>query len=156
MASLHYPPTLRFRVIARTPTVFIDYLFEILLAVVAVLTGLGYLTGFVSGASVIRLLPPAVAFIHAGILILGASTVVVGFKLKRYGTVVANGLKLLCAACLAYAVAVVFFAGIRAGLVPFLMALAFATLAAWRAFILRSTYLLFAARGPANEATRET
>lgn len=135
---------LRWWIIRRTPTVLIDYLFEILTAAAGVITGLGILTDFVSQNSIVFLLPDWLAKTYAATLLLGAVTAIVGLATNKYGTVLANGMKLLAIGCLVYAIAGLYFAGLERALAPVVMSSVLAALSGWRAFILHSTYLLYA------------
>lgn len=143
----------RWWIIARTPTVLIDYLFEILIIGVTGLVGLSFLTGF-STSNLTRQLPEAVVLLFGGVYVLGAATAAVGMLWRRIGTVLPAALKLLAFAFVAYVVAAIGFVGFRGAMVTGLMAGMLATLAAWRSFLLRSTYLLLKER-PIQEAGDE-
>jgi hypothetical protein len=148
-ANIHRPGW-RWWLIRHTPTVFLDYTLEVLLVVVALITGLGYLTGFSSGRAIVRLLPPYVAYGYSGCLILAAVTITVGLALKRHGTIAARGLKLVSVTCLVYTISVAYYLGLASSLSVVAMSMAFCVLAGWRSFLLHSTYLLCledAARG---------
>ena len=148
------PPTFRFWLISRTPTVMIDYLFEILLAALAVVSSLGFLTGFTS-SRLAGLLPFYVSLLYSITLLLGAAVVVAGLWVKKYGTVVSYGLHWLAYGLVAYSIATVWYVGLRPAVTTVTMALVFATLCAWRAFLLRSTYLLIASTRGTAKADRE-
>lgn len=147
--ELHGP---RWWVIRHTPTVLIDYLFEVLLSCIVFLSGLSFVSGFATSA-IVRLLPEMIVGIFGGAFMAGGATALLGLWRHRYGTVLAASLRLLAFTCLAYAVFVIGFVGLREAVFTALMAVMLAAVAGWRAFLLRSTYLLIAqeagARGPA-------
>jgi hypothetical protein len=150
-----YPKTLRFRIIAKTPTIFIDYLFEILLSVACLLTSVAYFTGFLAQGTILQRLPTYIGYTYAVALALGSLTVMYGLGRLRYGTWMSTGLKLLAIASVCYAIAAIYFVGWRMALVVTLMSLVFAAIAAWRSFLLRSTYILLASQGPSSEKKSE-
>jgi hypothetical protein len=156
MADGVYPRTLRFRIIAQTPTVFIDYLLELWLAFMGIVVGVAYFTGFITPNSVIRLLPELVGRIYSLAMLLGSLAVAVGLLFRRYGTVVPSGLSLISVACLAYTISVVYYLGFRIALSVILMGAGFTALAAWRSFILRSTFILFSSKRQGSQGEGPT
>ena len=144
-AAEHTPPTFRFRVIAATPDLFIDFMLELLLAFIALVTAAGLLSGF-SKSTVSSALPELVREGYAVLLIVGAVTILAGLRWRKYGSVLAHGLRLISAACFVYMVACLGYIGPADALVPIVRAGGFCILAAWRAFLLRSTYLLLESR----------
>lgn len=130
----------RWWLIRRTPTVLIDYLFEVLLAAAGYVTAGAYFGGFSSRAAVIQLLPPWLAALYGVLLLVASITVTFGLAIRHYGTVVVAGLRALVIASLVYAVSAGWYLGLRA-LTPIVMSLVLAIFAAWKAFLLRSTYL---------------
>ena len=134
----------RWWIIRHTPTVLIDYLFEILLAAAAAITSIAYFGGISAESSVIRVLPTWLAIIYGVAMSVGAATVALGLVVRRYGTTLAFGLRVLAVGCLVYSVSAAGYVGLRA-LAPIVMSTILGVLAAWRAFILYSTYLKIAA-----------
>jgi hypothetical protein len=116
-------PGWRWWLIRRTPTILIDYLFEVLLTAIAFITSGAYFAGLTSETAVI-----------------GAVVITVGFATRRYGTLVAYGLRTLAIACAVYSASAVWRVGMGA-FTPIVLSLGFGVLALWRGFILTSTYL---------------
>lgn len=139
----------RWWIIRHTPTVLIDYLFEVLLSTAAVISAAAFFTGLSAQSAVVRLLPDWLGWLYAVTLAVSAVTVGVGLWLQAYGTVVARGMRLLAVACAVYAVAAGYYVGPPA-ITPIVMSSVLCILAAWRGFLLRCTYLYVAAqlRGP--------
>ena len=134
---------LRFRLIALTPTVCIEYVVELLLMFAAAIVGVTVLTGY-NTSTVSEALPPAVQYAYGIGLLLGAGTVAWGLATKRYGTVVPIGLRLLCVILAAYVVAVLGVVGFENGVSTVILSALFSGLAGWRSFLLRSLFLLLA------------
>lgn len=132
---------LRFRVIRHTPTVLIDYLLEGLIALVSVLAGFFAVTDIFEPTSLAKTLPGWLLIGYGGLLLLGGMTVICALIAKRYGTVLPMGLRLLAGTFGVYAVAVLLTVG-TVGFVAAITSLLVAVFAGWRAFLLRSTYLL--------------
>jgi len=135
--------SLRFRIIARTPTVLLEYYFEILLGALAIVGGLGAVLGL-STSTITSFLPFPIFLVYGSLLLLGGLTVLGGLKSGRYGTILPMGLRLLAASCAAYAFAVLFAVGLQGGATAIGNALILSILAGWRAFLLRSTFILAA------------
>lgn len=145
-AAAMHPESWRFRLIARTPTVLIDYLFEVLLITAAVISGVGQLTGIAPSNSVNQMLPGAVRTAYSLMLLVGAGTAILGLARRRYGTTVPLGMRLLSWACFAYCGAVAGVVGFGA-LTVVLQSLTLGLLACWRAFLLHAAYLLICSSG---------
>jgi hypothetical protein len=130
----------RWWLIRRTPTVLIDYLFEVLLAAAGYVTAGAYFAGLTARGAVIQLLPGWLAALYGVLLLVASITVTFGLAIRHYGTVVVAGLRAMVVACFVYALSADHYVGLRA-LTPEVMSLVLAAFAAWRAFILHSTYL---------------
>jgi len=137
----------RFRIIAHTPTVFLDYLLEVLLGSLAIV-GAAFQFSGLSKSVVKEYLPDWVLLVYGISLLVGGLTVVGGLRFRKYGTAVPIGMRLLASACLAYAVAVLFSAGLEVGATAIGNAFILSVLAGWRAFTLRTTYVLVDILGP--------
>jgi hypothetical protein len=133
-------PGWRWWLIRHTPTILIDYLFEVLLTVIAFITSGAYFAGLTSETAVIRLLPEWLANLYGSVLLVGAVVITVGFATRRYGTLVAYGLRTLAIACAVYSASAIWRVGMGA-FTPIVLSLGFGVLALWRGFILTSTYL---------------
>lgn len=136
----------RWALIRKTPTVAIDYLLEILLATICLLTASAYFAGLTQKTSVIRLVPDWLAALWGVVLALGSFGVFLGLAMQRYGTVVAYGMRLLGLACMVYAASAWWYVGLFNAMAPILMSTVFGVLALWRGFILYSTYLYLSER----------
>lgn len=134
----------RWWIIRHTPTMLIDYLFEVLLAAAAGITSVALFSGLNAENSVIRLLPAWLSTIYGVTMTVGALTVALGLATQKYGTTLAYGLRVLAIGCIVYAISAASFAGTRA-IVPISMSTVLGVLAAWRGFLLYSTYLKLAA-----------
>lgn len=132
---------MRFGLIARTPTVLLDYLLECLLAVVAVFIGFANVTGIFEPTSLVKYLPAWLLIVYGALLLLGGATIIFGLLIRRFGTVLPMGLRLVGGTFGVYAIAVVIAAG-DFGTTSAVTSLLVAGFALWRAFLLRSTYLL--------------
>lgn len=133
-------PGWRWWIIRHTPTVLIDYLFECLLAAAAAITAAVYFTGYSSESSVIRVLPDWLAALYGCTMAIAAATTILGLATKKYGTTLAYGLRALAVGCIVYAASALSFAGARA-IAPVTMSTVLGIFAAWRGFILYSTFL---------------
>jgi hypothetical protein len=131
----------RWRIIRHTPTVLIDYLLEVLVAISFLLTAGAYWGGLTQSTSIIRLVPDWLAALWGTVIALGSLAVLVGLIIKKYGTVVATGMTMLGTASLVYAVSAVWYVGLFEVLASILMSIVFGLLALWRGFLLYSTYL---------------
>lgn len=140
----------RWRIIRRTPTVLIDYLFEVLLTCMCLLSGVALLTNF-STSNVVRQMPDPVTASLGVAYLLAGSTAALGLAASRHGTVLPSGLRLFAFCNTAYLVAVIGYNGWRPAILTALWAILITALAAWRAFLLRSTYLLL--MGEAGDRT---
>lgn len=146
-AAGYTPPTFRFWLIARTPTVLIDYLLEVLAAVVGLVLGPAFLSGFIASQVASKLNPMVIHGLGI-VLVAGGLIVIGGLHLQKYGTAVPAGMFLLAGAFAAYAIAVFSYTEIRVGLLTLLLLTGFAALTAWKGFLLRSTFVLVSSRGP--------
>lgn len=132
----------RWWIIRHTPTVLIDYLFEVLMAIMGVVVCAAYFAHVNASSAAVELIPPWLAALYAGACGVGALVIIVGMIVKRYGTAVANGLNLLAIAGAVYVASVIGTVGFDRAVQPIVLAAAFALLCAWRGFILYSTYLV--------------
>lgn len=134
----------RWWIIRHTPTVFIDYLFEILMALMAAVVCVMFLLDVNSQTAVIKLIPWWLGLSYA--IACGMSSIVIlaGMAWKRYGTAVAHGLRLLAIAGAVYAGSVLATIGFERAVQTVTLAAVFSILCAWRAFILHCTYLVVA------------
>ena len=150
-------PGWRWWVIRHTPTILIDYLFECLLAAAAIIIAAAYFSGLSAESSVIRVLPNWLAKLYGGTMSVAAVTVILGLATRKYGTTLAYGLRVLAIGCIVYAISAWEYAGVRA-IAPIAMSFVLGALAAWRGFLLYSTYLKLSAelRGEKGDAGEET
>jgi len=139
------PPTFRFWLIARTPTVLIDNLLEVLAAIVGLILGPAFMTGFVA-TPVSNQISVPVTMALSWVLIIGGVVVFIGLLIMKYGTTVPAGMFMLAGGFLCYGVAVMAYAELRVGLVTLVLLVGLAALTAWKGFLLRSTFLLVSAR----------
>lgn len=130
--------------ISLAPTVLIDHLLEVLLAMLAGLYGIASLTGFSTSALTV-LLPPIVVTLNACALVLASVTMVFGLARSRFGTILPLGLRLLAVTCVAYALALIGLLGLRSCLFTVMFLMGTATMAAWKNLLLRETYRTIAA-----------
>lgn len=144
-ASGFQPPTLRFWVIAHTPTVLIDYLLEVLCSAVAIVLGPAFMTGYVASSTAQQLDQPVTNLLGT-VLVVGGVVVLFGLARQKYGSTVPAGMFMLSGAFLAYGIAVSAYTPLRVGLVSLLLLLSLSALTAWKGFLLRSTFLLVSAR----------
>jgi hypothetical protein len=150
-------PGWRWWIIRHTPTILIDYLFEVLLAAAAAITSVAYFAGISAETSVIRVLPDWLAGLYGITMTVAAAVVILGLATRHYGTTLAYGLRVLAIGCIVYALSAASYVGTRA-VVPISMSFVLGILAAWRGFLLHSTYLKVAAelRGEKGGAGAET
>jgi len=146
--ALNWPPEgasfwlkLRFKIIAHTPTALLEYPLELMLVAFALITGTAMIAG-VTTSTVAVALPYLVRLLYGIMLVLGAGTTIYGLWAERYGTALASGLRLIAAACAVYAVACLLIVGPFAAFSSIIAFLIFSGLSGWRAFLLRSTYIL--------------
>lgn len=140
-AKARLMPGWRWRLIARTPTVLIDYLLEVLIAAISLIAGGAMMSGF-SNSVTIRQLPEPLVIAFGALYWVAAATMAAGLLLGRHGTLLPQGLRLFAALATAYLFAIIGYAGWRSGIITALYSTALTLLALWRAFLLRSTYLL--------------
>lgn len=132
----------RWAIIRHTPTVFIEYLLEVALAVTSALVLIGYASGFVSNTAAIQLIPPWVRHLYLITLGVGCLTVLWGFIREAWGTWLATGVRMLALAYFIYAAAVAGELGFARAWQPILTSILIGLIAIWRAFLLRSTFEL--------------
>lgn len=144
----------RAAILRRTPTVLIDYLVEILFAFVAIISGVGQLTGF-STNSVSRSLPEGLAQTYGVVLVVGGATVGFALIARKFGTILPSGMRLLASAVTVYAGVLIGYVGWRDALQPIVMSLVVGVILGWRAFLLRSAFVLIEASSRKPPATDE-
>ena len=132
----------RWWIIRHTPTILIDYLFELLMAIMGAVVCIMFMLDINAETAVIKLVPWWLGMGYAIACGLSSLLIFIGMFTNRYGTAVAHGLRLLAIAGAVYVGAVLTTVGFERAVQAVTLAAAFAILCAWRGFILHSTYLV--------------
>lgn len=128
---------LRERVLLRLPTAVIEWPFETMMSLYALITGAALTTGLVSSASVAALFPEWAARILGVLYLVGGLDVAWGLHRGAYTSACARGLRLLGGSIGAYTVSIIAFGGWRRSAVAALIIGGVALLCALRSFYLR-------------------
>lgn len=104
------------RLLQRLPVSLIEHPFESLMAAWGLISGPPILLGIASPTSINSLLPPWGRLLWGVMLTVGACTIAWGLRRHRPASTVVRGLRLLGAACLIYALAILTVVGLADGI----------------------------------------